>query len=332
MRRQLIGLITFVAVMAVAAVPALAQRTLQGDRNVNPRSGSELPASLVPTSDLRKHGGPVIYTARGTWQADCPDRFPIRNFEGSTLGPGDVAACFWPHTWDLGSFPCYNPNEVSAQHIDLVINAIAGGGNPAPLGGAQALVIATTGFAGAPSTVHGANFFTDGVEYDFPCDATTCVGFDIVALFGAAGFIDVDLFDQAGGLVDSSQVFATSAGAFYGAVNAGGGIGAVHFNGTGDPNTISDQGDNLEFDGRAGGGDPAPECGGGGPGGGDCTGIAEIEAKLDVNLDVAVSSRASQESVDMIEGKLDTIDNCDLIPLLLPLLGLDELPPGHPCE
>jgi hypothetical protein len=340
MRRQLIGLITFVAVVAVAAVPALAQGTLTGDRSVNLGSGVELPSALgswAPVdSGLRKHGGPTIFISRGAWQAACPDRFPLLTMEGSNFGPGSAVACFWPHTWTAGAAPCYNGMVPTANHPDLQIIAIGGGGNPLPLGGAQALVIVTAGVAGAASTLHGTNFFTDGCRLEWPCDGTTCVGFDIIALIGGPAFVNVDLFDQDGALIDTSQVLATTGGAFYGATNAGG-IGAVAYNGDGDPNNTGDLFDSLEFDGRDSG-SPAPDCGGGNGGnGGGCPpevleGIENIEAKLDANLDVSVSSRASQTSVDMIEGKLDAMDNCDLIPLLLPLLGLDTLPPGHPCE
>ncbi|MEM7245293.1 MAG: hypothetical protein AAF533_08105 [Acidobacteriota bacterium] len=316
MRRQLIGLI---AVTAIAAAPALAQEA----GSFSELNTIERPydISVDEGSGLRTHGGGGIevYTDRLTFLDNCPGPdSPLLDFETGLIGPGAVSACTNPNSWTTGSDPCLNPMDPQGNNESLDILSVGGasGGDPT-----AELVMLGPGFLGSPSYIFGPNFFVDDLRLEPTCGEMTCIGFDLCLPLGAPGAPDILVFDTVGAVLGTASVFATSGCAFFGVV-APEPIGAIQIVTPAAVGLGGELIDNLQFQ----------ECGGS-----DLdeivAGLEMIEAKLDANLDVALSTRASQTSVDAIEAKLDNLDDCeivDVIRLLLP--NQPEYDCDHPCQ
>ncbi|MEM7247283.1 MAG: hypothetical protein AAF533_18215 [Acidobacteriota bacterium] len=201
-------------------------------------------------------GQPTYYSDRSSWLAACPDAIPLLDFEDANAGPGRIELCAHPHTWDGGSYPCFNPLNGSSNHPDLVIRPILGLGDGA-LAVNSSLVLLTSGILGLPSNVQGPAQEADALRLELPCGGTTCFGMDIFApVF--PGDVEVWVYDLDGVLLAPTTIVNSSSGGTFIGVSHPAGIGAVEINGVdGTLETV----DNIHFDARVAGElAPAPCC------------------------------------------------------------------------
>ncbi|MEM7246089.1 MAG: hypothetical protein AAF533_12150 [Acidobacteriota bacterium] len=317
MRRQSIGLISFVAVLAVAAVPAMAQGSLSGARTIvqDPTTQLKFDGQWAP-APIRTFGAAsaTFFTDRATFLADGDCSLDVNlDFEDGTVAAGGIIGCRSPNSWSAGALPCAFPNAAGSN------TATADMQDEDPIDPVAGLFMIGPGIFGSPSNAMGANTFIDSFRIVFNCDESTCWGAD-VRNYIAAGNVDITV-TTVGGDVFTDSILGTNAGNFWGIKVTGGAIAEVELRGT-EPIPNNAEGiDNALFDECV---TPAagllPEI---------RMAIEAIEAKLDANLDVAASSIASQDSVDAIEAKLDSQDPCRFQDLIAPLLGLEagDIPP-----
>lgn len=104
------------------------------------------------------------------------------DFEGGATAPGAVNTCVEPVN-SMSNDPCFSPGDL----VDGFSITSTGGGGVVALG---------DGLVGQPTTVVGANTFTDATVVTFN-PPVTAVAFDIIN-GNAAADVDIELFDGTG--------------------------------------------------------------------------------------------------------------------------------------
>ncbi len=158
------------------------------------------PTKGTPTFDNEKDL--VVYTNEGAFMSatGCSN---VQDFSGSSCG----LTGFDSPLNEGNTGACFTPGEILPG---IEFNST---GNNGPGGNGLVAVDPGQGF-GNPADVVLANFFVDGLVIDFS-PAATAVGLNVVTLLG--GFnVNVEVYDENGGLIGSSSVGAGSSGGFIG--------------------------------------------------------------------------------------------------------------------
>ena len=312
MRRQLFGLVTLVA-MTFAATSALAQGRLGGDRNFRIPKETEEQRAFNLSDHARRLGGAAatatFYTDRDDLvnDPDC-DISVTLDFEDANIGAGDITAAPAPNSWSTGSIPGAFPGTPGSNNPSVDFTA-----DPYELGNEdlQGMLWVGAGLFGVTSNVMGNNTASDDPAVDrklvteFNCEGSTCFGANIGNLLGNSN-IFIEVFDSAGNSVDSTNVLGTPAAlGYFGVKISDGSLGRIEMQST-----------------DAGSGIPASTLG------------FEFMDNIDIDECLELPGSALEgvnEAIEAIEAKLDMQDPCDLVPLVLPLLGLEEAPDDLPC-
>lgn len=159
-------------------------------------------------------GGLTFYGDRDVFDADFPFSL-LEDWEDFLLGAGDVETCPAPANTTSSCAGAFGPGDIDFP-LELLDDA-----GPDPDG----LVVLGPGFNGNPSIQFGSNTFVDALvlRFETPILAT---GMDIACHFNATT-VDIEIFDEGGGVLGVTSSACSNAGTFWGVATSNALIGSV---------------------------------------------------------------------------------------------------------
>lgn len=189
-------------------------------------------ASLKSSTGTKSPNAQTIYTSRAAFDAAAPG-LTLEDFEDGNVGPGTAVGCLSPMTSTSNDPPCVDPGDIAAGLTIQVVN------NPSsPI----ALAMGGAGWAGNPTKMVIANYFTDSADYLF--NATPfAFGIDLQAVFSAPT-LTITLYNGAT-VIGTYTSPSSAAGTFWGITDDANPVTRINVN---DPSLVNAEGgDNIEF-------------------------------------------------------------------------------------